>query len=381
MPTIITQMSTRGGNGNVSATGPHSYIDTTRSAVRKTSQHAQRRSRPHVFMPPTPFTATENITVRANVYYKTAFDAVTGWTFIDYGASIPSMNNALLDSIQNRCLIDCLNDLKGQNVNYAQAFAERQQTVNLVSGTAKRLANTILDLKKGNFVGAAARLGLSRKPKKAFRTVGQQWLELQYGWKPLLSDIYGACEDLAVKDNFQPDRYRVTVKKTRREIQEGYTNVNSGIHFEGPYRAQHSVFIRLDYRMENPFAVSAARSGISNPLTLAWELLPWSFVADWFIPVGSYLSTMDATNGWQFLGGSATRRWHVLTHGVVKRTGYNFPGRVVPYWGGYGASNSSKNINRVVYSSSPTPRFPGFKNPLSLTHMANAIALLSGSVR
>lgn len=381
MPTIITQLSTKKPAGTSSVTqGTHAYITTTKSAVRKTSQHAQRRRSPNIFMPPTPFSATEDIASRANVYQGAA-PGLTGWDFITYGASVPSVDLNLMASIRNAALIDCLNQLKGQNVNYSQAFAERQQTVNLVSSTAKRIAGSIQDIRKGNFVGAAARFGLSKKPAKASMTIADQWLELQYGWKPLLSDIYGACTDLAQADNLLPDRYRVSCKRLRFENDEGFTNVNSGIHFEGFWRSRHSVFIRLDYRMDHPFAAASAQTGISNPAVLAWELLPWSFVADWFIPVGSYLSTLDATAGWTFLGGSHTSRYYVSTSGVVKRTGYNFPGRVIPYWGGYGAVASHKTVDRVPYSSSPTPRFPGFKNPFSLTHMANAIALLRGSVR
>jgi hypothetical protein len=30
-----------------------------------------------------------------------------------------------------------------------------------------------------------------------------------------------------------------------------------------------------------------------DPLSVAWELLPWSFVVDWFIPIGSYLDLVN----------------------------------------------------------------------------------------
>lgn len=37
--------------------------------------------------------------------------------------------------------------------------------------------------------------------------------------------------------------------------------------------------------------------GLTNPLLLGWELIPFSFVADWFIQVGDYLETLDALIG------------------------------------------------------------------------------------
>jgi hypothetical protein len=33
--------------------------------------------------------------------------------------------------------------------------------------------------------------------------------------------------------------------------------------------------------------------GVLDPLSVAWEVLPFSFVADWFIPIGTYLENLN----------------------------------------------------------------------------------------
>jgi hypothetical protein len=45
------------------------------------------------------------------------------------------------------------------------------------------------------------------------------------------------------------------------------------------------------------------QTGFTNPINLLWELLPFSFVADWFLPIGNYLEALTAWNGLEFLDG------------------------------------------------------------------------------
>jgi hypothetical protein len=49
--------------------------------------------------------------------------------------------------------------------------------------------------------------------------------------------------------------------------------------------------------------------GLLNPLSLAWELLPYSFVIDWFLPIGDYLAATTASAGMTWVNGwSRTER-------------------------------------------------------------------------
>jgi hypothetical protein len=144
--------------------------------------------------------------------------------------------------------------------------------------------------------------------------------------------------------------------------------------------SEQGVYVRLDYKMDNPLLAQAANLGLTNPAALAWELVPFSFVADWFVPVGDYLNCLDAALGYSFLGGSKTERW--MHHSKTEagwRTGAVLNN--LKYWRFSGAEKIVKTVVRTVYSSSPLPRHPGFKNPFSATHVANALALLGQVVK
>jgi len=54
---------------------------------------------------------------------------------------------------------------------------------------------------------------------------------------------------------------------------------------------------RARYTISDPALKQLAQIGITNPINLAWELIPYSFVIDWLIPVGKFLESLDALVG------------------------------------------------------------------------------------
>ena len=289
--------------------------------------------------------------------------------------------------LESRAVIKALAKLKDQKVNLAVAFGERHETAKLLVSTLSGLTKAARSLRHGDMRGVAKGLGLRGSPKAPRgQTFPQKWLELQYGWLPLYSDVYGATAALNEADRNTADRYAATVtgkvgsdrsSNTPPQYRNyGYSVYTVNKEFEG-------AFCRLDYFLENPFLASLSSLGITNPLEVAWELVPFSFVADWFYPVGNYLSSLDAALGWKFRGGSLTRlfrREHEAGLLNVDDGKSWFPNGIST-WGA--ARIRQMAINRTVYSSSPLPRIPSFKNPFPQDgrHIANAIALFASSLR
>lgn len=50
--------------------------------------------------------------------------------------------------------------------------------------------------------------------------------------------------------------------------------------------------------------MSRALYGFDKPLGVAWEATPFSFVADWFFPIGDYLKNLETS---EFAGSLAVR--------------------------------------------------------------------------
>lgn len=87
------------------------------------------------------------------------------------------------------------------------------------------------------------------------------WLETTFGWVPLLQSIYDSLETLG-KD------YRTDRRSRASDSQNG---LRAGVAAE---------FKTSD---GNRFS----KLGIVNPAEVAWDLVPFSFVLDWFIPIAN----------------------------------------------------------------------------------------------
>lgn len=325
----------------------------------------------YVFSPPALYTLSGN--------FRNYFGPTTGGVVFEPDADD---RQDAIDKTSARIL----DKLKGQKVNVAQAFAERKQTADLIANSAKKIASSIIALKKGNFRAAARALAVppSRRKSEGFtrnykndpnKAISSAWLELQYGWKPLLSDIYGSAEWLAQK-NSREVRQKVSTRISREYVVSERAPLGSGYDAD----VVTSSLTRYDESVVVWFSTTGAElaslkeAGITNPALLAWELLPYSFVVDWFLPVGSYLSSLDSTLGLSFQKGSRT--YFVSGNGFQRIEALNRRGANSITTANIRSSVNWTICNRTPLSGFPSINFPSFKNPFSFTHAANAIALL-----
>jgi len=275
-------------------------------------------------------------------------------------------------------------DLKDQKANLVQAYAERMQTANMFASNINSIVGCVRNLRAGNYYAAVEALGQSvnvarqnrkfqvRYAKNPAEAVANSWLQLQYGWKPLLSDLYGSIELIA---QAQAREIRNKVKSTLHRTQTQKTELTTS-PVSGLYIVDESYTVRyiIYYTVENDELHSLSQLGILNPLYIAWELMPWSFVVDWFWPVGNYINGLDATAGLRFDSGCKTT-FHRRTEKVIcKGIQVSGPAR---YEANLEGARFMVHCKREKLSGFPTISFPQFKNPISPYHVANAMALLT----
>lgn len=277
------------------------------------------------------------------------------------------------------------------DVNIAQMFAERKQVENLLVTTATRVTGAFSALRKGNLRGAADRLGLDfnslRRPLKRrfasdkqtdnLQRAADAWLELTYGWKPLIQDAYGSALTLAKahdENRLRPQVLRTSVRaKSADLVRSGSESLveNSSIKYD--FSAKATV------RFTRSASVTADNLGLTNPALLAWELLPYSFVIDWFLPVGNYLAGSSSLSNLVFHSGSTNQFLRTLYSRDL--SGYVDIGNERVIYHGVSASGSDIEFTRSPLSGFPANPLPRFKNPFSGSHFASAIALLKSRWR
>lgn len=277
--------------------------------------------------------------------------------------------------------------------NIAQDFAQIGQTVRLVTGTAAKLVGSVNALRKGNLTKATNILFAGRNPKfrgkgpTIGRALAENWLELQYGWKPLLQDIVGVFDALPTLNLGSSFVRQVTgsgrvVTDSRIPFTQGNLLPGAKQNSVGLIKTDSSCKYGIRFSIPDPLKSFLAQTGFTNPVNLLWEILPFSFVADWFLPIGPYLETLSSWDGLAFMDGYRTRFTRRDVAFVISYDGQAAVNPIVRQYGNGAYHREDIIYDRVKLFAFPKMNLPSFKNGLaSVPHALNGLALLQSAFR
>jgi len=149
--------------------------------------------------------------------------------------------------------------------------------------------------------------------ESATKSLADTWLEFTFGWVPLIQDIGSAVEVL--QQDFQSKRVR--------GIAKSFAVYAPMYAFDDPVKAALNTTVSVSVsavpKVTNPNLLLAKQLGFTNPAYVAWDAVPFSFVVDWFVPVGKFLSSFDNEVGYGLSGRCVGVR--VDTSGFVYHVG------------------------------------------------------------
>lgn len=352
-----------------------------------------RAPSPYYFYHDTNIAPKVRVLTKDPYWYGTEFDsAQPGW-INDIPAVWP-----IPSSIANMALIKARNDLKQNSAQLGVAFLERMKTSNMVFGAMVDITNTIKDFKKLHPKSLVSEVwrkqgGRSwyRHLSKRAKPVADRWLEVQYGWLPTMMDISESTNALArLESGYDEGAFKVSSKKSHvSRVSSGDRGddwlflANTNWRLRTTESHIRGATVRLDYRIDCPSTVALSEMGLINPLSIVWEVVPYSFIVDWAWPIGPWAESLDATAGMSFIGGSLTE-WVRYTRSTTTPFEQN-PGDSVqvqfqPERPGF---QSVRRMKRSVYASSPVPYppLPGQGTFLQSGKRAqNALALLTSAL-
>jgi hypothetical protein len=184
---------------------------------------------------------------------------------------------------------------RSSSFNLGVSVFEGRESVDMMVNRMNDLIKAARALRKRDLGGALRHL--SHVPKGGRRSaqialnvgsIRDAFLELQYGWIPLIKDISNAAEFVKLK----PTQSRIKARSSNRG---GATPYGAGIP-----QSRIQVFAN-DQRFQQVVIVShqpsmLERLGLTDAQSIGWEIAPLSFVADWFSPIGDYLASLHAIN-------------------------------------------------------------------------------------
>jgi hypothetical protein len=247
--------------------------------------------------------------------------------------------------------------------NLWETLAESDKVLGTLTGVFK------------NALGAFQRKNLKGFTKEA--TSG--YLGWRYGIKPLISDVDAVTKGLAKKVG----RMRKTTRSANTMNSYEHRIVTKA-YGDLTVRCHEQSFDEVNVRcmsLDEYVATTLNNIGLSSKglITLPWELVSYSFVADWFANIGDYLGAITPAFGWTQLGSCVSirreRRLEVTNADVIPASGIRI---VTPCSGGYTLRRST----RQRYTGLPQPQILvrsdfRFQN---LTRCVDAFSLLAQRV-
>lgn len=278
-----------------------------------------------------------------------------------------------------------LKAMRGSEFNLPVAIAESKSAIRMVTDRAMDLVEIIRDIRRGNITKIAKAAGLVNRSgpirrfnrdfgKDASKASAGLWLEARYGWMPLMADCRNAVNTVMDAVDRPIDRVGIVKAAVRaRERQDTKDTVFTGSYLCDTYRTVDDSR-RGVWRWQPLPGYYPGRFGVLNPLTVAWEVVPFSFVADWFLPISDYLASFDTRFRVSHAGGTYGEKVVTNTVKAITRNSGSNPTAV----GSGNAVSYHMKIVRTPMTTMPDVSLSDVQlDPnLGATQMLSAVALL-----
>jgi len=201
---------------------------------------------------------------------------------------------------RNRAIRKFLESAKSARSSFesGQDLGELKQTIESLIHPMKSLSDLTLkyfsSLKK-----AKRRYPRARDLRKA---LSDSYLEYRFGWRPLALDIadaisnidrrrmsnvascFGSATDTRQLDHIGPDPYQ--------PFPETFLSLETYVLAKYQIRIKGAIRLNLDDQGNIPLAQSLQLSTLNDFAVTAWDLLPYSFVVDYFTNVGDIVNSL-----------------------------------------------------------------------------------------
>lgn len=289
------------------------------------------------------------------------------WPYSGNGSALTSAGWAVKP--QNRAYEKFKERALGGDSSMGVLVAERREALGMVTNRVVNLRNSYRSLRRGDFKGFLRNLSVDpkRKHRSVVRTAASEasglWLEYWFGWSPTVNDLYGLSETLVGPPPSQ--RYHGFSKVKLPELTTRFN------HPSGPVKVlsqsgEYIVRTGADVRVINPNIQLLQQLGLVNPVSVAWEVVPFSFVIDWFTCFGNVLDSFTDFVGTDLSNPYTTR--------LLKTKGRWDTGTWSPTWT---YEYRIARMTRVTSLLRPVATYPRFVNVgTSRTRAATAVSLL-----
>jgi hypothetical protein len=264
--------------------------------------------------------------------------------------------------IYNEALAKLYSQMRGE-IDLSIDLIQSHQTVELCDKGVKLLKNmgtALLNIRRSN-------------PKKW----ANAWLEYQYGLKPTLSTIYDSFKRVMTNED---GYFKLKSTSQQHTSYQGVVDLGGGLKRYIRQELQQRCRLLAEFNVKADRIAQLAGYTSLNPVSIVWEAIPYSFVADWFIDVGGYLRSYESACIYSpnFLGGVSVEGY--LLRSYAEQRGVQDLGLGAKHIEDMQGLRYESGKRRVVLSGPPIPKMPQLNPSLGSSRLISAASLLAQRV-
>jgi hypothetical protein len=287
-------------------------------------------------------------------------------------------------ALEDQALKHIFDQMRYGHGNLVVDLAEARQTIQMIrnAGSVRKIAKQFI-----RELAVPKNYSSSRRLKYAT----DKWLEYRYGWLPFISSTYELLKTLSRKVD---SKTIVAVTGRASFVDKIVLNNNPVSQFGGRVvdtnTVEQSFRVQIKARMRARSTLEIYDFTSLNPFGIAWELVPLSFVADWFTNVGDTLSLWEdyILFANRFVNGFETRTYKedicrfrnetVSYPAPLWPNGQQVTGYLTDATETITARRSRRSLHRFLLQSLPSPG--GFRIDVNLNskRLLDAASLIRG---
>lgn len=281
------------------------------------------------------------------------------WFEADRTVSLPPVDPDLVIQVGNQAIADA----RAAAFDALTFMAEAGQTVALLAQTYRRF-NRLTSVIAREAVRAA------KNPRQYHRMFSRLWLEGRFGWLPMVYD----AEDLlkAILSQVKPGD--IVRGRSRLETTLDLSNVYVTPQAGGTSQKVYTDTLKgtRTYRGKAYAEVtdsSQAKFGF-DPLVTTWEKIPYSFVVDYFIDIGTFVQAVTPFSGANLLGAMTSIKDEYELKQLIEPSWPDYP-----WSGSYSPFVTTQKV--TSYSRGPyVVSLPSLSPRLNLSRWVDLVALM-----
>lgn len=204
-------------------------------------------------------------------------------------------------------------NVSSADINAYATMAESGETIQSFKSIAGRIIKTVNQLRKGNLKAVWKQF----TPKQ----LADRWMEGRYAVRPLVYDIHGvvaALQPLVRRSERHVFRGGNSATETSSVVTTTYYPT-SWYRVWGNFSTSRTITARSGVLTAILETSQVSKWGLDQPLEALWELVPYSFICDWFFNVGKVLASWTPNTGLKSLASWVTVDNTVLNMKSINR--------------------------------------------------------------